>query len=197
MDWDGTLSNSRFWDRWIGSDKYERIQTELFMNARGMLNEWMCGSISYRTVLKYLEDRTGIEYKELEDELRYSAEHMEFIDREVIDLIGKLRNSGIKIVVATDNMDTFNQWTVPALNLNALFDEVLVSDANEVLKAHIHNDGSSLFFGRYLRQNAIDPTETVLIDNSKDAEIVESFGMNFLYVDEEHSLTAHLKNLSK
>lgn len=197
VDWDGTLSNSRFWDRWIGTERYQLIQRELFINinARDMLNNWMCGWTPYDSVLKYLEEKTSIPYKELEDELRYSAEHMEYIDPKVTDLIFRLREKNIKVVVATDNMDTFKHWTIPALGLDSSFDGVLVSDSRGALKSHIYPDGTSMFFSHYLSQNMIKPEETVLIDNSEDAKIVETFGMNFLHVSEELPLSAHLDSL--
>lgn len=195
IDWDGTLSNSRFWHRWAGTERYELIQQVLFTEARDLLNDWMTGMVSSATVLKYVEDRTGIIYDELHKELQYSSEHMEFIDQRVIRLINELRNEGMKVVIATDNMDTFRRWTVPSLQLEHLVDGILVSDTQGALKSQVHPDGTSKFFHHYLSQNGFKSQDSVLIDNSLDAKVVKKFGMNFLHVNESSSLCDHLEKI--
>ncbi|HMR72796.1 MAG TPA: hypothetical protein PKD68_02200 [Candidatus Saccharibacteria bacterium] len=195
IDWDGTLSNSRFWHRWIGTDEYELIQRVLFTDGREHLRLWMTGLISYVQVLEYVTSRTGIAYKDLARELRYSAEHMSFIDHEIPGLIRELRRKGVKVVVATDNMDVFRLWTVPALGLEDLFDGILVSDSRGAVKVEVYDDGTSKFFHHYLSQNRISPGQSVLIDNSFDAKKVNEFGIDFLHVNNETSLVSHLQNL--
>lgn len=195
IDWDGTVSNSRFWHRWIGTERYELIQRVLFTKEQDLLNDWMTGFVSFATVLKYVESQTGIPYKELEEELIYSSEHMDFINPKTIELISKLRNKGVKAVIATDNMDVFRHWTVPALQLEQLFDGILVSDTRGALKSHLYENGTSKFFHYYLTQNNLQAKDTVLIDNSIDAQLVETFGMNFLHVNKDSSLHDHLEKI--
>ncbi len=118
VDWNGTLSHSRFWERWAHDEKkrddYKRIQHVLFEHPEGKLfiKEWMLGSKVTAHVLQYLHSKTNIPLAELESELRYSAENMDFSDPMVIDKVQILRNLGVKVVIATDNMDTFRLWTV-------------------------------------------------------------------------------------
>ena len=197
IDWDGTLSNSRFWDRWIGTDRYNRIQKALFVDGREHIRLWMTGLVSYGQVLRYVESSTGVLYQELVSELEYSAKHMKFIDDESIGLIQKLRGSGTKVVIATDNMDTFRVWSAPALELESSFDGILTSDTCGALKTEMHGNGTSKFFSHFMAQNSIHPGESVLIDNSIDTEIVEDFGIDFLHVNETASLTDHLRHLFK
>lgn len=195
VDWDGTLSNSKFWDRWTGTDKYSRIQKALFVDGREYTHLWMKGLMTYSQVLTYVESKTGIPYKELADELEYSARNMEFIDNKAARLIHALRNKGVKVVIATDNMDTFRLWSVPGLALETLFDGILTSDTAGALKSESHDNGTSTFFFHYLAQNNIQPGESVLIDNSRDVKVVERFGIDFLHVNETTSLTQHLQDL--
>ncbi len=194
IDWDGTLSNSRFWDRWRDTPQYDLIQNTLFLSKEGRLvvNDWMLGFRSYVTVLQYVSGVTGIAYDDLATELQYSAENMKFIDDKAIAMIQKLREKGAKVLLATDNMDTFRIWTVPALKLESLFDGILVSDTRGAMKSHLNPDGSSAFFHHYLSQNGLKPEETVLIDDNLSTKIVEQFGMNFLHVNEGADLAAHL-----
>ena len=197
IDWDGTLSNSRFWERWLGTDKYDLIQKELFVDGIEYIRLWMTGLLTYSKVLRFVESKTGIAYDELASELEYSARHMKFIDNEVTNLIHKLRGNGVKLVLATDNMDTFRLWSVPALGLETLFDEVLTSDTRGSLKSEIYSDGTSKFFSQYLTRNNVQSGESVLIDNSLDIRVVENFGIDFLHVDETTSLAEHLRTLLK
>jgi len=190
VDWDGTLSNSRFWSRWRNNPddktRYDLIQKVLFTEDKGrhLVKDWMRGLRGYPDILHYVSDATGIPYDNLVSELRYSAENMEYIDADSITIIQKLRNAGIKVVIATDNMDTFRNWTIPRLKLETLFDGILVSDTNRALKTDLHNNGTSMFFARYLSQSGVRPEETVLIDDNLDTKIVEQLGMNFLHVNE-------------
>lgn len=195
IDWDGTLSNSRFWQRWIGTSEYDRIQQVLFGEDTEHTRLWMTGFMTYNQVLRHVESNTGIAYEELASELEYSARHMKYIDGTTIDLIQKLRKNGIKVVIATDNMETFRLWTVPELKLENLFDGILTSDTRGALKTEYSDNGTSKFFSHYLTQSDIHAGESVLIDNSLDIKIVENFGIDFLHVNESTSLVDHLKRL--
>lgn len=195
IDWDGTLSNSRFWERWTGTDKYRLIQQALFVDGLEYIRLWMTGFLTHSKVLRYVESKTGISYEELAGELEYSARHMKFIDNEVTSLIHQLRSNGVKVVIATDNMDTFRLWSVPELGLEVLFDGILTSDMRGALKSESFDDGTSKFFAQYVTQNGIQPGQSVLIDNSLDIKVVEKFGIDFLHVNEAAPLTKHLRKL--
>lgn len=196
IDWDGTLSNSRFWEGWNGTERYLAIQQTLFVEGENYLRLWMTGYVPFATVLQYVEQRTGIPYDELKDELRRSAEAMRYIDESDIILISELRSQGTKVVIATDNMDTFRHWTIPAMKLYDAFDSILVSDTQGALKCGIDENGESAFFGNYLAENTIASGESVLIDNSIDAKSVEEFGIDFLHVNDGQTLHDHLINLA-
>ena len=198
IDWNGTLSHSRFWDRLAYArdeySRYEQIQNVLFHNQEGKLivEDWMRGLRSAGNVLQYLHDRTGIPINELESELRYSSENMRFINAGVIEKIQTIRANGTRVVIATDNMDTFRHLTVKELRLNELFDGILTSDTAGALKTDIDPDGSSPFFRLYLAQNELSNGDAVIIDDSEDTRIVESFGIDFLHVKQTSSIDDHL-----
>lgn len=195
VDWDGTLSESRFWGRWAGTLRYQQIQETLFRDGRNLLQDWMRGRITYATILRHVADKTGIPYKALEDELRYSAENMSYINPSVIEVVQKIRANDVKVVIATDNMDTFQRWTASALQLNVSFDGILTSNTQGALKADFNNNGTSAFFLPYFLQSGVDPAKTVLIDDSLDAKVVERIGMEFLHVTEATPLTHHLARI--
>lgn len=201
IDWDGTLSNSKFWERWKNDTenhtKYHLLQNALFNSkaSEELIIEWMIGSKSYKDVLGFVSEITGIDYSELADELIYSSEHMEFIDTNTPHLIKKLQSKGMKVVIATDNMDTFGNWTVPTLKLGQMFDDILASDKLGVLKSNVSSKKSSKFFGKYLTQQSINPGESALIDNSLNNQSVEQYGINFLHVNDSRSATDYLQEI--
>jgi len=201
IDWDGTLSSSRFWGRWNESpkhsSKYNLLQDVLFTSDEGkiLLKDWMTGVKSYSNIIDYASNITNIPYGDLEEELRYSAENMKFIDKNTLGLIEKLKACGIKVVIATDNMDTFSKWTVPAMKLESRFDDILVSDTLNAMKTHISPEGVSLFFNDYLSRQGIEANQSVLIDDNLNTKTVEQCGINFLHVNKAESLTLHLKRI--
>ncbi len=201
IDWHGTLSNSRFWERWANDASKQNLhklaQHALFEDAEGLLvtKDWMRGLRSVENVINYLHDATGIATAELEDELRYTSENMVFINPDVVDRVEALRAMGVKVVIASDNMDTFRLWTVPALGLEEMFDDILTSETKGALKSDVGADGLSPFFSQYLRQNNLQPGETVLIDDNKELNLVESLGIDFLHVNESADLVYYLDDL--
>jgi FMN phosphatase YigB (HAD superfamily) len=196
IDWDGTLSNSRFWERWRTNPKelikYQLIEEVLFRDSKDLLVEWMCGYKTAGNVVQYIADVTGLLYEELITELQHSCENMVFIDEDLIHSIQKIRDKGIGVVVATDNMDTFSRWTAPALKLDDYFDGTLLSVDRGALKAYVSADGTSPFFNHFFLSTGIKPNETVLLDNSPDNRAVESFGMKFLQVTDKTPLSSRL-----
>jgi FMN phosphatase YigB (HAD superfamily) len=201
IDWHGTLSNSRFWDRWAKDVNkqhlHKRAQHALFEDTEGLLilKDWMRGLRSVDNVISYLHDVTGIPATDLEDELRYTAENMAFINPDVVDRIETLRSKGVKVIIASDNMDTFRLWTIPALGLEDLFDGILTSERQGSLKSEVGEDGSSPFFSLYLQQNNLQPGEAVLIDDNQELKLVESLGIDFLHVNAAADLVDHLDDL--
>lgn len=201
IDWHGTLSDSRFWDRWANDPSKQKLhklaQHALFESEEGILvaKDWMRGLRSVDNVMQYLHDVTGIALADMKDELQYTSENMVFINPDVVQRIEALRAKGVKVVIASDNMDTFRLWTIPALGLEDMFDGILTSDTQGALKSEVNADGFSQFFGHYLQQHKLQPGEAVLIDDNDSLRSVESLGIDFLHVNAAASLVHHLDDL--
>jgi FMN phosphatase YigB (HAD superfamily) len=201
IDWHGTLSNSRFWDRWASDpnkqDLHKLAQHALFESEEGILvaKDWMRGLRSVDSVIQYLHEATGIAIDDMKDELRYTSENMVFINPDVVRRVEALRAKGVKLVIASDNMDTFRLWTIPALGLEDMFDGILTSDTQGALKSEVGADGFSQFFGHYLEQHKLQPGEAVLIDDNEKLQSVKSLGIDFLHVNAAASLVQHLDDL--
>ncbi len=184
IDWDGTLSRSRFWEHWQIEDPegYNKIQKVLFAENPGMINDWMRGFVSAEVISAEVAHRTGLNPQIVLTNLEQSCKAMALMQPGVLDVIQKKRENGVKAVIATDNMDTFSRWTVPSLNLERHFDGILTSVARGALKEDVAEDGTSLFFHHYLSQNAIQPSEALWIDDRPVHKIAERLGMQFVQV---------------
>lgn len=210
IDWSGTLSDSKFWGRWADDttnrDKYDLIQKALFDSPEGqiVLHDWLLDLYSADNVLQYVSKATGIALQELKDELYYSAEHMTFTDPSCIETIQKLRKSGVKVVIASDNMDVFRLYTAMSLKLYDLFDDIITSDEKGAMKSQLddtedENEAQySPFFSPYLEDHELDEGESVLIDNSADLKsTVSALGIDFMHVSPTHTLAECLSEIAK
>lgn len=200
VDWDGTLSNSKFWEQGNSPKLDPVIVTEfttfLFRDSKELIKAWMRGDVTSRDISDLIASQYDLEPAVVYHELELSCRRMRLIDASTPDKISRIRRNGTKTVIATDNMDTFMKWTVPALKLESIFDGVLDSPTNGALKADI-TEGSSQFFGHYFQQQGVKAEETALIDDNLENAIVESFGMKFIHVNETNSLGAILDSLTQ
>lgn len=189
LDWDGTVCGSRFWGHWEDDRAHapmnQLIQEQFFRATPGILTEWMRGEWSAEDIAKIISQSTAIPASTLLQGLRESCELMQLFNDNILPAVKNLRDNGVMVVVATDNMDTFTRWTVPALKLDKHFDDILSSHTLRALKRDKDAAGRSSFFGRFFAENQIDSTATVLIDDGAHNAVVKDFGMRFMQVTPE------------
>ena len=126
-------------------------------------------------------------------ELKKSCRAMSFIHDNTLELIQDIRNKGIKVVLATDNMDVFESYTVPALDLQKYFDDILSSSTLRCLKADLDEADQLIFFQSWLSQQGLSIEEAVLIDDSvKNKNFFEGKGLCFLPVNPDYCVIDHL-----
>jgi FMN phosphatase YigB (HAD superfamily) len=151
IDWDKTLSFSKFWENWRGTNldsKYTAIQEKLF-SQKQIIDNWMIGKYSSEEISKMVSKLVDLDYQIILDSLIQSAKNM-IVEDSVLKKIKTLKNTGVNLVVATNNMDTFNRWTFPALKLDKFFNEVLNSFYVGAHKFQIDDLGKSLFFNDFI-----------------------------------------------
>ncbi len=198
IDWDGTLSVSRFWGHWAsGTDRhdYERVQQTIFSDT-DLGHAWMRGQISAEQVISIVSSTTDINHERLFEALSLSSKSMTLADPAVLQRIAELRTAGIGVSIATDNMDTFRRWTTPALDLDAHFDHLLVSSEIGALKKDV-GAGGSAFFGPFLDTQGLAAIDCILIDDSPSNKVVESFGMRYQPITSPAQVSPILSNLVK
>lgn len=174
IDWNKTLSFDLFWghlgDKGHPNHKYlDAIEKWLFVDNRTVINPWMKGEVNLEDVVDRMSQGTGINKKTITDELKHSCEIMTFCFAGIEDLIKKIQQRGILVVVATDNMDTFSKFTVPALKLNLLFDDILNSHTLGHLKDDSEPSDKILFFDDFLKRHSLRYEDALLLDDSPDS----------------------------
>lgn len=201
LDWNGTISDSKFWGHLDNAshplnDFYQRTQASLFGDNKHLLLPWMKGEFSSEQVLSQVSEITGLNYDILYSEFVTSCQGMSFGISNLESLVKKIQNTGTKVVIATDNMDSFSRWTIPALQLHTLFDDILDSFLLKAMKRDFDDRGNSLFFGDFLCKNHIAPNECILIDDSEDRENrLANFGIDYRRIDSSNELEFELLRL--
>lgn len=199
IDWNGTLSSSLFFEQMNNVNHPHHniiasVEEWLFRKNKKLCSEWMYGKYSTEDVIGLMSKNLNVEYELLLNELKNSCENMKFISDEIPSLIREIKDSGIKVIIATDNMDCFTRWTVPALGLDDLFDDILNSFDLGVVKNDFSNEGKPLFFAKYMDNLDEDYSSTMLLDDSsKTCNLLSLTGMQCVVINSKEKMVAILK----
>ncbi len=200
IDWYGTLSDSTFWGHIPSTDidLYPlRLAAEstLFGELTGLIAPWMRGGYTTEEIVSNISQKSSFSEELLLSQFTLSTKKM-VVDPDVLALVDRLRGAGTKVVIATDNMDSFSRWTTPALSLAQHFDGILNSYQLKALKKDFNSQGQSLFFGSYLQENDLRPDECILIDDSEDRDgNIQKFGIEYIKINQSTELKAILASI--
>lgn len=196
LDWDGTLCHDKFWQQWQSDQNYATFLAEkdkLFAQ-KDFIQNWMRGNETAESISQKLASATNLSASHILQGLRQSCETMALTNPALPHIITQLRATGMHVVIATDNMDTFVRWTMPALHLRNLFDDILDSYTLTFLKNDM-TAGKPQFFRDYLDKHATSPSHTVLVDDSLSSQILEQTGMHFSHVTSDQPAIKILSEL--
>ncbi|MCR4323171.1 MAG: HAD family hydrolase, partial [Candidatus Azambacteria bacterium] len=127
----------------------------------------------------------------------YSCQNMSYAFDGLLKIIQDLRKSGIKCVIATDNMDTFRRWTIPGMNLKKYFDDFLISNELKNMKFDIDRKNNIIpFFDSYLKENNLNYGDVALIDDCIDDGFYGENGFDILQTNSPESLKMILLNVA-
>lgn len=199
IDWNGTISYSRFWEQLEDSTHpnhsyFKPLTESLFVKSRSIISEWMLAKLTTEDICKVIADDTGLDYQIILDELIESCKNMKFLSDELEGLIKQLQSKGIKCVIATDNMDTFDRWTIDAMDLRNIFDDILNSYKLGSFKYN-SVENKLPFFNKYLSDNNLNYSDVVLIDDSVDKTgFYKTNGFKIINVNKDYTLIDALKS---
>jgi FMN phosphatase YigB (HAD superfamily) len=167
---------------------FKKITKTVFNSDVNLVEDWMRGNYSAEHIAEIININTGLDQSIIFDELKKSCENMQFVSSKISQLITSIRKKGIKVGIATDNMDTFLRFTVPAMNLSNLFDDFLVSSSLGFLKKD-HKNSKPYFFQKFLIEKKLDYSDLLLIDDSSDInELYEKVGLKVLNIKNSKNL---------
>jgi len=198
LDWNGTLSNSKFWGHLEkeNNEKFKIIENTLFGDLRTLIKPWMRGNLETEKVMKEMSDKSGLSYSYVFDEFIHSCMNMEYVSLDIPNIVKKIQKKGMKVVIATDNMDSFNRWTLRYMKDADIFDDVINSFYKNGMKKDVDENGKSLFFSDYISKYKLKPGESVLIDDSSDdIDTIRGFGIDYIHIKSIDDTITALNNL--
>ncbi len=199
VDWYDTLSESKFWDHLKENDNQtlDKINKALF-GEKDIINPWMRGIWTSEEVVRLISKNMRLDYKKIFAEFVVSCQKMKFVSNKIPQLTNQLRMKGYKVIIATDNMDSFTRWTIPAMGIHDIFDGVLNSFDIKALKRDPGEDGKSLFFKDFLKKYNLKGGESILFDDGEDKNgVIGSLGIEYRKISESNSLVSELEKLLK
>ena len=189
VDFDGTICHDKFW-RSLSSNLSEKLQRYIFSSDKSLVEAWMKGLHTSEEINRMVADELNIKYDFLWDIFVNDAKSM-FVSQSVLQKIGSLREKYIVILI-TDNMDSFDRFTLPSLKLQNYFDVVVNSYSRGVSK----NENGGRLFVEVAKENNSKVSGSMLIDNSKDVcQLFESLGGQSLFVTKESSVSYWLDKI--
>lgn len=189
IDFDGTLCHDRFW-RSLEPELQVRVQTNLFGSKKDLVRDWMLGKYTSEEINQMLAEELGSDYDILWSTFVNDCEKMS-VSEDVLSQIGNLRNRYFTVLI-TDNMDSLDRFTIPALGLDQYFDLVVNSHTEKALK----NDDNGSSFRKVSKKYQSPISESVLIDNSASScNVFSDLGGKSCLVTSEKTLADWLETI--
>lgn len=193
IDWYGTLSTSHYWHTWRPHkpNLLDDLKATFAADTQQLMVPWMRGQLTAEQFTDAMARSLDQDADELMAALEHSCRRLKFINPAVLTAIKALREKGYKVYIATDNMDVFRRWTVPAMALDDHFDGLLVSNELGVLKGDTDSLGKSLFFDGQLGN------ENILIDDSDYSDIMNKTGITQIKIEHGQDIVPILQKLAR
>jgi FMN phosphatase YigB (HAD superfamily) len=163
FDFDGVLCTDRFYSTLIPAYPHivDWIGNHIFSGEK-YCDRWMRGEFTYRRINQIISNATGIPLETLNDLFVASVRQMT-INSALIKLAEKLKGKHIKTALVTNNMDVFNEITIPEKELDKTFPVIVNSYNFKMMK----QDENGRLFDIALNRLGLSSYEGVLlIDDS-------------------------------
>ncbi len=201
FDWNKTLCHSRFWEQLEdadhpGHEDGKKIAQYLFQDHRDLLKVWMRGELATDMLLQDIGNTMHVDFNFVKHELETSCRKMEFIFPDIPNVIRELQRKGMLCVIATDNMDTFRQYTMEHMNLAEIFDDFLLSNELGTLKFDKDPNNKGIpFFDAFLAKHGLQYKDAVLIDDCVDDGTYAQKGFRILHATSPEIFREYLDQL--
>lgn len=190
FDWHGVLSKSTYFSH---IPEFQVIENHWFTTHKALLKKWGEGKCDIDEFIDELSSSTHLSKSYLTRALKKSCEAQVFVSDKIPNLIRSLRKEGIVCVIATDNYDVFDKWTVPALDLDNLFDDILNSYSLKALKPELGINDFSPFFNKYLKDHNVN--KSLWLDDNDMSYQAKVLGIDFRLVGPGDDLVSLVEDL--
>lgn len=197
IDWYKTLSSSMFFKNHRDDDiKWcNEFRKRTFVDNVKLMEPWIEGKIGKETILQNIT-KNKEEYAKAEELLTRSCQLMEMDSQKFLPLIQRIRQKGIKVAIATDNMDIFIDYVVPSLGLNNYFDEIISSNLVGCTKKEV-KENKMLFFHDYLKKYNCSYEDAIMFDDiCETIELCKKYGMQGVCVKSPQDLEEALQKIA-
>jgi len=170
VDFDGTLTNDRYW-RSLLEEEYKKVQDLLFGNDKTLVSEWMRGRYTAEEINRFLEDKLNLPYEYLWKIFVTDCETLS-VSRDTLNCVSQLKSEYVTVLM-TGNMDSFSRFTVPALKLDSHFCYISNSYNEGIHKT----DNNGELFRIWADKLNIKLEDSILIDDQeKVCDTFDSLG---------------------
>ena len=199
VDFNGVISYEPFWKSMCAEDHplhrfYEPIEGLLFRGENkieGLVDDWMLGKYTSEQVHQLLSERTGAPYQPIFELFCEDCGRLD-ISKQILQGIQALRKNW-HCILRTDNMDTFDRFTLPANPyLAEAFDEVHCSYSLRQLKK---TDGGKYFVTTATRLGIGMGSCALIDDSGSNCRLFESLGGRAYRTQNEAEVIQVLKRL--
>jgi hypothetical protein len=186
VDWHGLLSRDPFWISILNNPRHplhgqlSEAVKQLFSQNDLLVRDWMRGSVPAGEVIDSMQIKLGKQYKPdyLLRKLFEDCQRMR-TNRRLLQILQAAQNNGTWIVLATDNMDCFDQTirrfqgnrrkpvsadadeTQSITETACFFDDLLCSSERGILKS----EDALRFYGDWLSNHGLDFRNALLLDD--------------------------------
>lgn len=168
IDFHGVMSHGPHWHSLANRQHplhtiYKDIEFHVFKNNPSLLDNWLLGNITSEEIHEYLKRMLGndLDHQLLWETFVNDCEQID-ISENILNQLKEMREH-YRIILITDNMDSFNRFTIPkrAQEL-AVFDDIVNSSSEKRTK--IASNCAS--FLKYINKYGANQSQCLLIDDS-------------------------------
>jgi len=167
FDFDGVLSRDRFYST-LAKDYpqvCEYVDNIIFRGDQKIADRWMRGEFTYQQINQMIADATNIPFELINRQFIESVRAFRLED-ELIQFARALVESGVPVALVTNNMDIFNEVTIPTHNLTSIFKVIVNSTDHGTMK---HEQNGKLFDIALAQLGLVSFNGVILIDDSEKA----------------------------
>jgi len=195
-DFFGVLSYDKFWNTLNNPDHkyykyYSNIIDYLFNENREIANDWMRGEYTIEQIHRLLNKKIGVPYGSVLKIFKDDCKSLD-VSKKLLGKIQSLQEKYYRILV-TDNMDTFNRYTLPSNPaLNLAFDKII----NSYDSGYLKSSENGKIFQDTCNNLGYNLTNSCLIDDSKNTcDIFSNLGGKSYCVSGVNNVDKVLDNL--